>query len=91
MSTGPRGDWWRFVPPKQRPRRRFKAWRLRWKERLSQRWLGITLAFLTYGLVLLWLMLHLPPVVTLLALAPMVLLPLLGYLTYWLLWKEFHE
>jgi hypothetical protein len=91
LSTGPRGDWWRFVPPKQRPRRRFKAWRLRWKERLSQRWLGITLAFLTYVLVILWLMLHLPPVVTLLALAPMVLLPLLGYLTYWLLWKEFHE
>ena len=91
MSTGPRGDWWRFVPPKQRHRRRFKAWRLRWKERLSQRWLGITLAFLTYVLVILWLMLHLPPVVTLLALAPMVLLPLLGYLTYWLLWKEFHE
>ena len=79
------------MPPKQRPRRRFKAWRLRWKERLSQRWLGITLAFLTYVLVILWLMLHLPPVVTLLALAPMVLLPLLGYLTYWLLWKEFHE
>ena len=27
----------------------------------------------------------------LLALAPMVLLPLLGYLAYWLTWKEFHE
>jgi hypothetical protein len=91
LSTRPQGDWWRFVPPEQRRRRRFKAWRLRWKERLRQRWLAITIAFLAYGLVLLWLLLHLPPVVTLLALAPMLLLPLLGYLTYWLLWKEFHE
>ena len=53
--------------------------------------MGVTVAFLAYGLVLLWLVLHLPPVVTLFALAPMILLPLLGYLTYWLLWKEFHE
>lgn len=91
MSADPNGGWWRFVPPEQRRRRRFKAWRLRLRERLYQRQLGIALAFLTYGLVLLWLVLYLPPEVTLLALAPMILLPLLGYLTYWLLWKEFHE
>jgi hypothetical protein len=91
LSNRPEGDWWRFVPPEQRRRRRFKAWRLRWKERLRQRWLAIAIAFLAYGLVLLWLLLNLPPVVTLLALAPMVLLPLVGYLTYWLLWKEFNE
>jgi apolipoprotein N-acyltransferase len=84
LSTRPQGDWWRFVPPEQ-------PWRLRFKERLRQRWVGLALAFLAYGLVLLWLVLHLPPVVTLLALAPMILLPVLGYLTYWLLWKEFHE
>ncbi len=46
---------------------------------------------LAYALVLLGLLIHLPMVIALLALAPMVLLPLLGYLTYWLLWKEFHE
>lgn len=91
MSTRPQDDWWRFVPPEQRRRRRFKAWRLRCKERLRQRWLAIAIAFLAYGLMLLWMLLHLPPVVTLLALAPMLLLPLVGYLTYWLLWKEFHE
>ncbi len=91
MSTRPQDDWWRFVPPEQLRRRRFKAWRLRCKERLRQRWLAIAIAFLAYGLMLLWMLLHLPPVVTLLALAPMLLLPLVGYLTYWLLWKEFHE
>ncbi|WP_216899865.1 hypothetical protein [Synechococcus sp. CCY 9618] len=87
----PRGDWWRFVPAQERRRRRFKAWRLRCRERLLRRPVGIGLAFATYGLGLLWLLSQLPPVVGLLALAPMVLLPLLGYLTYWLLWKEFHE
>jgi hypothetical protein len=87
----PHEDWWRFVPANERPRRRFKALRLRWKERLGQRSVGIALAFLSYGLFLLWLLLNLPPVVALFALAPMVLLPLLGYLTYWLMWKEFHE
>jgi hypothetical protein len=91
LSTRPRGDWWRFVPPEQRRRRRFKAWRLRWRERLGQRSVAIALAFLSYGLVLLGLALNMPPVVALFALAPMILLPLLGYLTYWLLWKEFHE
>jgi hypothetical protein len=91
LSTGPQGDWWRFVPPEQRRRRRFRAWRLRWRERLRQRWLAIAIAFSAYGFMLLWMLLHLPPVVTLLALAPMLLLPLVGYLTYWLLWKEFHE
>lgn len=79
------------MPPEQRRQRRRKAWRLRWEQRLLQRWLAIALAFFAYGLVLLWLLFHLPPVVALLALAPMLLLPLLGYLTYWLLWKEFHE
>ncbi|KEF41550.1 MAG: hypothetical protein ER33_10720 [Cyanobium sp. CACIAM 14] len=88
---GPSGDWWRFVPAEQLRRRRFKAWRLRWKERLRRRGVAIALAFLCYGLVVIALLLHLPPLVGLLALAPMVLLPLLGYLTYWLLWKEFHE
>jgi hypothetical protein len=91
LSARHQGDWWRFVPPEQRRQRRLKAWRLRWRERLRQRWLAIAVAFLAYGLVLLWLLLILPPVVALLALAPMLLLPLLGYLTYWLLWKEFHE
>ncbi|MEA5443881.1 hypothetical protein [Cyanobium gracile] len=91
MSDRPQGDWWRFVPAKQRRRRRFKAWRLRWGERLRHRGLAIALAFLAYGLIVLWLLLTMPPVVALLALTPMVLLPLLGYLTYWLLWKEFHE
>jgi hypothetical protein len=84
-------DWWRFVPVKQRRQRRFKAWRLRWKERLKQRPVGITLALLAYGLLVLWMLFNLPMVVALLALAPILLVPLLGYLTYWLLWKEFHE
>jgi hypothetical protein len=52
---------------------------------------AIALAFLAYGLVVFWLLHQLPPVVGLLALAPMLLLPPLAYLTYWLLWKEFHE
>ncbi len=91
MSPAPPDDWWRYVPAHQRPRRRFKAWRLRWRERLRHRGVAITLALLAYGLILLWLLRHLPPVVALLAVAPMVLVPLLGYLTYWLLWKEFHE
>lgn len=91
MSARQQGDWWRFVPPEQRRGRRFKVWRLRWKERLRHRSVAIALAFLAYGLVLVWLLLHLPVLVALLALAPMLLIPLLAYLTYWLLWKEFHE
>ncbi|QPN65819.1 hypothetical protein [Synechococcus sp. CBW1006] len=91
MSEGESHSWWRFVPPSEQAERKAILWRLRLRNRLNSRafWLLLLLGF--YAAVYLALVRLLSPPIVVLALAPMVLLPMLGYLAYWLTWKEFHE
>lgn len=84
--------WWHHLPPERRRKRerlrlqsrRFRAW-------LSQRrqLIGLTVAFyllccvapLALGLSLL----------AVVALLPLLLVPPVGLLVYWLVWQEFHH
>ena len=88
----PPHPWWHHLPPEQRRRRhrakllgrRLLIW-LRQRRQL----IVVTAAF--------YLLLCLFPVfmglhgLSLVALLPIVLVPPVGYLIYWLVWKEFHH
>ena len=82
---------WNYLPAQQRSRRArlsLEAKRtLAWMRRRRQR-IGIAIA--TY--VLLWLipLLYGQALITSLALLPLLLVPPVGALVYWLVWKEFH-
>ena len=82
---------WNYLPAQQRSRRarlRLEAKRtLAWMRRRRQR---ITISIATY--VLLWLipLLYGQALITSFALLPLLLVPPVGALVYWLVWKEFH-
>lgn len=82
---------WRYLPPDQRTRqaqltlqtRRWLAWLNRRRQRIA----------LTLGLyILLWLipLLFQQPLMSGVALLPLLLVPPVGWLIYWLVWQEFH-
>ena len=85
------GAWWRYVPEGERPRR-LKQWRLAWlKAQLQRRGVRIALLLLLNVLICLvpwWMGLH---SLTVLALLPLVSVPLVGALAYWLTWQDFHR
>jgi hypothetical protein len=84
-------SWWKYVPPGKRSTRELEIFRLRALNLLQSRrfWFIASLALYLAGCVLL--LSTFAPGLALLALAPAALLPILGYLVYWLIWKEFHE
>jgi len=83
--------WWSYVPQSARPGRLRASQRRRWQQRLSQRRSRVTILLGLYTtLCAIPLVLGVQSL-ALLALLPMVLLPALGYLVYWLTWKEFHH
>lgn len=82
---------WKHVPPQQRRRLRRE---LRWLR--LQAWLGrkdarILLLLLSYGLLCLIPLLLGLPVLAGFALLPVLVVPPVGYLAYWLVWREFHR
>lgn len=83
--------WWRHLPPGEQRRRRREIRRLRLKAWLNRRGSRIQLALALYLLFCLVPLLLGQPLLTAFALLPLLLLPLLGYLDYWLVWKEFHR
>lgn len=88
---GPIHPWWQHLPEAQRTRRhqlRIRRRRLlAWLKRKPQR-IGLTvIAYaLLCGLPLLWGL----PLISLVALLPLLLVPPVGVLVYWLVWQEFH-
>ncbi len=64
-------------------RRRLVAWLKRKPQRIG---LTVVTYLLICGLPLAWGL----PLITLVALLPLLLAPPLGWLVYWLVWKEFH-
>jgi hypothetical protein len=63
---------------------------LRLRHGLSRRSTGVALALVAYGGVCLVLFCR-GGLVGLIALVPLLVLPLLGGLAYWLLWHEYHR
>lgn len=88
----PPHPWWQHLPAERRRRReRIRLQARRWRAWLSQR---RQLIALTVGFYLM--LCSLPLLLGLQALAVVAILPLLlvppvGYLVYWLVWKEFHH
>ncbi len=85
------GSWWRYVPEAERPRR-LRRWRRQWLgAQLRRRGVQISLLALLDLLICLvpwWMGLR---SLTLLALLPILSVPLVGALAYWLTWQEFHR
>lgn len=83
--------WWQHVPHAQRRscRRQLRLLRLReWWERRSSRSLVMLLIYLAFCLGLLVVA---QPHLALTAALPLLLVPPLAALSYWLLWHEFHR
>ena len=83
---------WHHLPPEQRTRtarlalnlQRLKAW-------LGGRRQRVCLTVVVYLLVWSMPLLVGQPVITVFALMPLLLVPPVGWLVYWLVWKEFHD
>ena len=82
---------WRYLPAAQQTpghrrrlqRPRFWAWMQHRRQRIS---LLLTLYIVLWMLPLLWGQV----LISLFALLPLLLVPPLGWLVYWLVWKDFH-
>lgn len=85
------GGWWRYVPEQERSRRR-KQWRWAWlRAQLHRRRVQIALLLVLNLLICLvpwWMGLQ---SLAVLALLPVVAVPLVGGLAYWITWQEFHR
>jgi hypothetical protein len=91
---GPRPQnhrWWRYVPREEAGERLRTIQRLRLASYLQRRRVQISLLISVYALLCLCSLLLGYGGLALLALLPLLLAPLLGYLVYWLTWKEFNE
>ena len=83
---------WHHLPPDRRTRT------ARWALKLQRlkAWLGgrrqrVCLTVVVYLLVWSMPLLVGQPVITVFALMPLLLVPPVGWLVYWLVWKEFHD
>jgi len=93
-GRGPRPQkhgWWRYVPREETAERLRTIQRLRLASYLHRRSVQISLLIGLYALLCLLALLLGYGALALLALLPLLLAPLLGYLVYWLTWKEFNE
>jgi hypothetical protein len=85
------GAWMRYVPEAERPRR-LRQWRRAWlKAQLQRRRVQIALLVVLNVVICLvpwWMGLR---SLTVLALLPIVSVPLVGGLAYWITWGEFHR
>lgn len=84
--------WWTYLPPERRSRRAYaQLWWRRARAFLWQRRQRILLSLGVYLILcLLPLGFGMAPA-TIVALLPLALVPPVGYLVYWLVWKEFHH
>lgn len=84
--------WWQHLPPERRRRRdhaRLRLRRLRAWAAQRRQLIGLSLGF--YLLLCLLPVLLGLPALGVVALLPLLLVPPVGYLVYWLTWKEFHH
>ena len=82
---------WQHLPQErrsQRARLQLRAWR--WWAWLKQRRQRIAVAIGLYVLIWLIPLLLQQPLITSFALLPLVLVPPVGWLIYWLVWQEFN-
>ena len=91
MAPSDPHPFWRYLPPDQRTprhrrclqRQRLWAWMQERRQRIR---LVLTLYLVLWMLPLLWGQV----LISLFAVLPLLLVPPVGWLVYWLVWKEFH-
>ena len=82
---------WRYLPPERRNRRERVAFRLRrLKARLQGRRERVVVVSGLYVLIWLIPLAFGQVLITVFALLPLLLVPPVGLLVYWLVWREFH-
>lgn len=84
-------DWADYLPPEHREQRERSRQRLRLRTQLRQRKTLLVIAASFYGLWCLSLLLAGQWFVFLLALVPLLSLPAIAALAWWLLWKDFNQ
>ncbi|MFO7628567.1 MAG: hypothetical protein R6W06_03430 [Prochlorococcaceae cyanobacterium] len=82
--------WWRHLTPAERQRRRQEIRRLRLQAWFRLRGSQIRLALAAYLIFCLLPLLLGQPLLTGFAVLPLLLLPPVAFLAYWLVWEEFH-
>lgn len=87
----PPASWWSHVPVHERPQRRGAVWVIRLRQLFVRRLFLITALCTAYALICLYVLRSGMGAVALLAVLPLLLMPPIGALSYWLLWKEFHH
>ena len=85
------GSWSDFVPVAERPKRRRRRRRAQLYAMFRDRLALIRISLGIYLSICLLLLLTGQLFLTAYALLPVLLTPPLGYMMYWLAWKEFHE
>ena len=82
---------WQYLPPERRTRRERVAFRLRrLKARLQGRRERVVVVSGLYVLIWLIPLAFGQVLITVFALLPLLLVPPVGLLVYWLVWREFH-
>ena len=82
---------WQHLPPERRTRQaKLQLQARRWLAWLKLRRQRIAVAVGLYTLLWLIPLLLQQPLITSFALLPLVLVPPVGWLIYWLVWQEFH-
>jgi len=84
-------SWWSYVPTEKRGSLRLHSWRRRLRQRLIRRWNGVVAVAVLYLLLCLLLKAFGAGLLFSLAILPLLLLPMVTLLAWWLAWKEFHE
>ena len=84
-------DWIEYLPKDERPKREAQRRLLRRLQLLRKRRFWIWTCVATYGIWCLWLLAEGNTMAFGLALIPLISMPAIGWLTWWLVYKEFHE
>ena len=92
VMNRPIHPWWQYLPPEQKKLhqrcglrgRRLLAWLKRQPQRIG---LAVTVYLLICAVPLMFGL----TLISVVALLPLLLVPPVGFLVYWLVWKEFHH
>jgi|LauGreDrversion4_2_1035121.scaffolds.fasta_scaffold58311_2 uncharacterized BrkB/YihY/UPF0761 family membrane protein len=87
----PPPSWWRHIPAAEQQKRLREIRRLRLKAWFTRRGNQMKAALAVYLLICLVPLFIGLPLLSAFAAMPLLLLPAVGYLSYWLIWQEFHR
>lgn len=85
------GDWSRHVPVARRRQAVLHRYIQRIYTRVSSRRARLAYLVVVYLIICAYVLVSTSPSVAFLALAPLLLLPGLGLLAYWLVWSDYHR